>query len=118
MLDTLHGWFAYVLMNNTTTSLIFTIVLMAIVLIIIRMQFVNDTFDIRDVICSWDAKSKKQIVSTNKTLLTSCFLVSSYYLVEHPTEAAFGAYLLAWVGNGGIAAWQKSKAVKPESVIK
>ena len=78
--------------------------------IVMIFQNKNDTFDIRDIICSWDAKSKKQIVSTDKTLLAGAFLTSSYVVIHNYSEVALAAYLAAWVTNGGIASYHKLKA--------
>lgn len=67
-----------------------------------------DTFDLRDIICAWDADKKRQTVSTAKSFLAGTFLVSSYTLIEHYSDTALGIYLGAWVLNGGIVAFQKA----------
>ena len=92
----------------SAVSLIFVGLLAALAMILWYMQHKNDTFDLRDAICNFT--DGKQIVSTSKSLLVGAFLVSSYYLIQNPTDMAFGAYLIGWVTNGGIAAWQKVNA--------
>lgn len=67
-----------------------------------------DTFDLRDIICSPDPDTKKQVVNTAKSFLAGTFLVSSYTLIEHYSDTALGVYLGAWVINGGIVAFQKA----------
>lgn len=109
MIDFLTGWVAYVLTSNSGTTFIFLAVLIVIVVLLWRMQNKPDNFDLRDIICSWDEEHQKQLVNTSKSILAGTFLTSSYYIIEHPTDMAFGAYLLAWVTNGGIAAWQKTQ---------
>lgn len=117
MTEILKGWMAYILMNNSAATFIFIGMLIVIILLFWWMQSRKDEFDLRDIICEWNGK--KQIVSTTKSLLAGSFLASSYYLIEHPSDMAFGAYLLAWVTNGGIAAWQKTQALNPvQGVLK
>jgi hypothetical protein len=102
---------------NDIAPSIFIGLLVAALVMLIYAQFKtkdNDTFDLRDIICSWDSKSKKQIVSTDKSLLTGAFFASSYVLIMHYTNEAMFAYLTAWVANGGIAAWHKRSAAPKE----
>lgn len=117
MSETIHGWIAYVLMNNSGTTFIFLAVLIVMSLILWRMQNKDDSFDLRDVICTYDYKLKKQVAQTAKTLLTGGFIVSSYYLIEHPSDTAFGIYIGAWVLNGGVVAFQKAYTA-PKGVLK
>jgi hypothetical protein len=91
------------------STAVFLILILVIALILAEFQRKDDTFDLRDIICSWDVKSQKQIVTTSKSLLAGSFIVSSYYLVKNPSDIGFGAYLATWVANGGVAAWQKVK---------
>ena len=88
-------------------SAIFLSLLLVLGIILVTFQSKDDDFDLRDVICSWNGKTRA--VSTSKTLLAGAFLTSSYYLVKNPTEMAYGAYLLAWVTNAGVVAFQKIK---------
>lgn len=92
--------------DASPVSLIFVGLLIALAMILWIMQRKADTFDLRDAICTFTPDGK-QIVSTSKSLLAGAFVVSSYYIIKSPSDMAFGAYLLAWVTNGGIAAWQK-----------
>lgn len=110
-----RGWFAYVLMDNSLLSFLFAGLLTFLILVLWRMQRQPDSFDLRDLICEWNAEHTLQIVSTNKTLLTGAFLTSSYYVIRNSSDAAFFAYLTAWVVNGGITAWQKTQAAKVEA---
>lgn len=96
-----------------TTSIIFAGLLAFIFLMLFVMQFIKDDFDIRDVICSWDEKNKRKVISTSKSFLAGAFAVSSYVLIEHYSDTALGVYLTAWVANGGVVAWQKTKQPKP-----
>lgn len=91
----------------STVSILFGLLLVLLGVILWRMQAQDDTFDLRDVICSWDGE--RQIVSTSKSLLAGAFLASSYYIIQNPSDVSFTAYLTAWVANGGIAAWKKTK---------
>lgn len=88
-------------------SILFILVLALLVLVLRRMQMAKNTFDLKDIICEWT--DDKQIVSTSKSLLTGAFIVSSYFVIKNPSELSYGAYLTAWVVNGGIAAWRKVK---------
>lgn len=96
-------------MPTEIPSIIFITGLAGLVVILWHSQRKPDDFDLRDVICSWDNKNKKQTVSTSKTLLTGAFLTASYVLIEHYTETAFGLYLTAWVVNGGVVAFAKTR---------
>ena len=107
MLDTIHGWIAYVLMDNSIQSFLFAGILAFIALLLWRGQHKDDGFDIRDIICSYS--DGKQTISTSKTLLAGAFLTSSYYVIHNTSDTSFAAYLAAWVLNGGITAWQKTK---------
>lgn len=100
------------------SSTIFVAIMIFVILILWYLQRkqkdvngVPDTFDLRDIICSWDAERQRQIVSTPKSFLAGTFLVSSYGLIEHYSDTALGVYLGAWVINGGIVAWQKTQAL-------
>lgn len=90
-------------------SILFIAGLAGLIVMLWMAQRKPDGFDMRDIICSWDKKHEKQIVSTSKALLTGAFLVSSYVLIAHYTETALGLYLTAFVVNGGVVAWQKSR---------
>jgi heme A synthase len=118
MTDTLqiiYGWLAYMLMENSGIAMLFVILLLIIAWMLWHSQSVKDDyFDLRDIICSWDDENKRQIVSTNKSLLAGAFLVSSFYVLRNHSDAAFGIYIGAWVLNGGIAAWQKTKMDMPK----
>lgn len=92
---------------SSTVSILFGLLLILLGFILWRMQSQPDDFDLRDVICSWDGE--RQIVSTSKSLLAGAFLASSYYILRNPSDVSFTAYLTAWVANGGIAAWQKTR---------
>jgi hypothetical protein len=113
MLDTIHGWIAYVLMDNSIQSFLFAGTLAVIALLLWRGQHKDDGFDIRDIICSYS--DGKQTISTSKTLLAGAFLTSSYYVVKNPSDTAYAAYLAAWVLNGGITAWQRTKTAELQS---
>lgn len=109
MSDIISGWFAYILSNNSGTTFVFLLLLIVLFALLWHMQNKPDSFDLRDIICSWDATAQKQVVNTSKSILAGTFIVSSYYVMEHTSDISFGAYLLAWVTNGGIAAWQKTQ---------
>jgi hypothetical protein len=111
----ISGWFAYILMDNSVLSFLFVGLIILISILFWKMQRdKNDTFDLKDIICKWDSEHKKQIVATDKSLLTGAFLVSSYYVVHNISDTAYAAYLSAWVLNGGIAVWHRSLQKKEE----
>lgn len=105
-MDMIKGWVAYVLTANSNVSLIFFGLMLLIVLILAIIQFKDDKFDLRDIIC------ENGVISTTKSLLSGAFLTSSYYLIEHGNATVFSAYLLAWVSQSGIKAWQNVQVTK------
>ena len=107
MMDMITGWTAYALTAHSMQSILFFLFLTFLSVIFIRAQFKIDDFDIRDVICSYS--NGRRAISTSKTLLAGTWLASSYYIMVHDDATAFTAYLAAWVLNGGITAWQKTK---------
>ena len=88
-------------------SAIFLSLLVILGIILVAYQRKDDDFDLRDIICSFNGQTRA--ISTSKSLLTGAFLISSYYIVKNPTEIGYGAYLMAWVTNAGVVAFQKIK---------
>lgn len=88
-------------------SVLFVAAIAALILILWRMHTAADAFDMRDIIC--EIVDGKRVVSTSKSLLTGAFLFSTYYLIINPGGTEFAAYLAAWVVNGGVVAWRKTK---------
>ncbi len=100
------------MIDLSTIVFLTTIVILAVILVFFQRK--DDDFDLRDIICSWNGKTRA--VSTSKTLLAGTFLVSSYYLIKNPTEISYGAYLAAWVANSGVKSWQSVKLANPKKI--
>lgn len=77
-------------------------------LILWRMHKADDWFDLRDII-SERLPGGVKVVSTAKSLLVASFAMSAYWITRNYTETALGLFLAAWVANGGIVAWRKTK---------
>jgi hypothetical protein len=113
-----NGWMAMVLITHSALSIFFACFLAFIFLLLVWSQFTNPEFDIMDMVYTYDASLKRKSLNTAKTLLTGAFITSTFYVIKHDSDAAFFAYLTAWVANGGIYAWSKpktkSEVVTPE----
>ena len=100
-------------MNFDQVSIIFGGLGLVALLIIWRMHVADDWFDLRDVIS--ERVSGGKVVSTSKVLLVAAFCMSAYWITRNYTETALGLFLAAWVVNGGIVAWRKTKQERSEN---
>lgn len=91
-----------------TITAVYCVVVALAALVAISWHRSADSFNLQDVVCTWD--NGKRIVSTSKVLLVGSFIVSSYYLIRNPGGTEYAAFLAAWVINGGVVAWRKTKA--------
>lgn len=86
---------------------VFVLLVVLAMLILWRMHVADDWFDLRDIIAERSAQGK--VVSTSKSLLVASFVMTAYWITMHYSEAALAVFTAAWVVNGGIVAWRKTR---------
>lgn len=109
MFAVFNGWLATVLVTHSALSIFFACFLGYLFILMVWMQLRNPEFDILDIVYSYDKATKKKALNTAKCMLVGSFITSSYYIIQHGDNNSLGVYLLAWVGNGGIYAYQMVK---------
>lgn len=109
--EVFNGWLATQLVTHSSVSIFFAAFLMYIFLLIVWSQMRNHEFDIMDIAYSYDHVTKTKSLNTAKVLLVGTFITSTYYVIQNPSDNSLNAYLLAWVANGGIYAFNKPKTV-------
>lgn len=112
MTEILNGWFAYILTSNSGVTFMFAGLSVVLCGLLVWVQMRRDQFDLRAIISTY--KDGHYVPVTDKSLLVGCWLVSSYLVIEHYSEAVLAVYLGAWVLNGGISGAIKVKKVQAE----
>ena len=109
MSEVLTGYFAYIISNNNVATFLFVGFLAMLFGMLIWMQMRRDTFDLRAIISNYvvvDGEGR-YVPATDKTLLVGTWVVTSYLVIEHYTDAALLAYGTLWVVNGGVVVLAK-----------